>query len=380
MANNKNKSNYLLYAVLAIAFICGVLGVIAFVWEITGKCKKTSKTTGKGSGEGYVENFRQSPYQIKEKFDLNEPAGAWSAAKTIKNVGTGAGEVSVCNEANLPNTDYLVQQNVMDDTGANSKDYTCQEFTLDGSGNVSGQGWFVGCQRPSDMLAPLYVAVAKGCNPEGNVSNAVAFQTGGTCSGVSNTTSDNTVTINQIATYFGKINSSGTGIDQTTLNQFTYSLDTLVAIWNATIGAYTTDGTPRNPPWILKSRFYKTSASGETVKNTKYYKYTNRGTTYVFASAVPLKSDFSQYPDAGDYLNKELLDNASWEPDVNGDVTDANKGSKLPSTLSTATIVNIKDEDVTYEQFQQAFRKMLYANGTGAYGTDACLGSSVGSS
>ena len=61
MANNKNKSNYLLYAVLAIAFICGVLGVIAFVWEMTGKCKK-SKTTGNGSGDNYVEKFIHTIY------------------------------------------------------------------------------------------------------------------------------------------------------------------------------------------------------------------------------------------------------------------------------------------------------------------------------
>ena len=114
MANNKNKSNYLLYAVLAIAFICGVLGVIAFVWEMTGKCKKTSKTTGnggKGSGTGpdnYVERFRQSPYQIKEKFDLSQGTGAWSAMDTITN-GTGS---DVCNAANLPNKDYLVNHNM----------------------------------------------------------------------------------------------------------------------------------------------------------------------------------------------------------------------------------------------------------------------------
>ena len=48
---NKNKSNYLLYAVLAIAFICGVLGVIAFVLKMTGKYK-TPTTTGKRSGSG----------------------------------------------------------------------------------------------------------------------------------------------------------------------------------------------------------------------------------------------------------------------------------------------------------------------------------------
>ena len=48
MVNSKNKSNYLLYAILAIVFICGVFGVIAFVLEMTGK-SKTPKTTGKRS-------------------------------------------------------------------------------------------------------------------------------------------------------------------------------------------------------------------------------------------------------------------------------------------------------------------------------------------
>ena len=47
MVNSKNKSNYLLYAILAIVFICGVFGVIAFVLEMTGK-SKTPKTGNQG--------------------------------------------------------------------------------------------------------------------------------------------------------------------------------------------------------------------------------------------------------------------------------------------------------------------------------------------
>ena len=70
--------------------------------------------------------------------------------------------------------------------------------------NVSGQGWFVGCQRPSDMLAPLYVAIANDCNPDGNVSNATDFQTGGTCSGVSNKTNAANVTIESNSNLFWK--------------------------------------------------------------------------------------------------------------------------------------------------------------------------------
>ena len=378
MANNKNKSNYLLYAVLAIAFICGVLGVIAFVWEMNGKCKKTSKTTGKGSGsgsgpDGYVENFRQSPYKIKEKFDLSQGTGAWSAASTITN-GTGS---DVCNADNLPDKSYLVQQNVMTDTGANSKDYTCREFTLDSGNKVSGQGWFVGCQRPSDMLAPLYVAVANDCDPEGNVSNAAAFTTG-TCAGVSNTTdATGGVTIEKIANYFGRINSSGTGIDQTTLNQFTNSLDTHVAIWNATLGSYNDQGTPHaNNNQKLQASFKQYSVSPN--RWVKYYVMTDGN---YFASDTPLKADFSPY----DTVPSEMAmpNNASWEPQS---VTSIGSTAKTAIetdpdvTPGSSQIQNIKNENVTYAQFQQAFRKMLYADGTGAYSADACLGSSVGSS
>ena len=78
---NKNKSNYLLYAVLAIAFICGVLGVIAFVLKMTGKYK-TPTTTGKRSGSGSGSGGLDSLSSVMAP----EPPSIESYLKTIQSI------------------------------------------------------------------------------------------------------------------------------------------------------------------------------------------------------------------------------------------------------------------------------------------------------